>query len=116
MTSRQFCILLALLTISVKVQKLPCFMFEVLGKDSFVMFLFYMLVNVVGIFMALFILKIKQRRNQLGLTESRFEIWLNKTINLFAIFYFGILYEEHSTVMREEQVYAEETLIIEKGK
>ena len=88
MTSRQFCILLALLTISVKVQKLPCFMFEVLGKDSFVMFLFYMAVNVVGILMALFILKIKERREMLGLSESRFEFWLNKTINLFAIFYF----------------------------
>lgn len=82
MTSRRFYILLALFTISIKVQKLPCFMYYNLGKDSYLMILFYFLVNIAGILMAMFILKRKDKIKQI-FESKKLAIQTIKRIVLF---------------------------------
>lgn len=56
MTSRQFYISLFVISVSLKVQKLPSLIAENLGKDSFLLVLTFLLINLAGIALAFFIL------------------------------------------------------------
>ena len=57
MTSRQFYIMFWLVVVSLKVQKMPSMMYEFMGKDFYLMLVPYILINILGIFMAFFVLK-----------------------------------------------------------
>ena len=57
MSSRQFYIILAIAVISMKMQKLPCLVSGELGKDAWLLFIVYMLINVIAILLIFFILR-----------------------------------------------------------
>ena len=67
MTARQFYITLFMIVVSLKVQKLPSLISESLGKDSYLLVLAFLAVNLVGIFLAFFILK---RTKNMSLSEK----------------------------------------------
>lgn len=57
MSARQFYIVLAFSVITMKMQKLPCLVAGELGKDTWLFFLIYALINILGIILVFFILK-----------------------------------------------------------
>lgn len=57
MSSRQFYIMLAIGVLSMKMQKLPCLIYGELGKDGYLLFLAYMIVNILLIGVVFFVLK-----------------------------------------------------------
>lgn len=56
-TARQFYIALFVIVVSLKVQKLPSLIAESLGKDSYLLVILYLLLNLIGIALAFLILK-----------------------------------------------------------
>ena len=98
MTSKQFYILLALFVISLKVQKLPCFMFDAVGKDSYLLFLMFIAVNLVGILMAVFVLKINKQLKVQNKKVGKFVLVFQKMLYALSVFYFivqALLLYEH---------------------
>ncbi len=73
MTSRQFYISLFIITISLKIQKLPSLIAESLGKDSYLLVLLFLLINLAGICLAFFILR-KTKDNDF-LTSKGSPVW-----------------------------------------
>ena len=57
MSARQFYIVLAFSVITMKMQKLPCLVAGELGKDTWLFFLIYAIINILGILLVFFILK-----------------------------------------------------------
>lgn len=57
MSSRQFYIMLAIAVIAMKMQKLPCLVSGELGKDAWLLFIAYTIINVILILFIFFILK-----------------------------------------------------------
>ena len=57
MTSRQFYITFWIIVVSLKVQKMPSVMYEFLNKDFYLMLVPFFIINLLGIFMAFYILK-----------------------------------------------------------
>lgn len=57
MSARQFYIVLAISVITMKMQKLPSLVTGELGKDSWIFFLVYTLINIIGIVLVFLILK-----------------------------------------------------------
>ena len=72
MTSRQFYIVFWLIVVSLKVQKMPSMMYEFMRKDFYLMLVPYIIINVIGIFMAFFILKRTQKQTLSRQNESKF--------------------------------------------
>lgn len=67
MTARQFYITLFIMVISLKVQKLPSLISESLGKDSYLLILLFLGINLLGILLAFYILK---RTKNMSLSEK----------------------------------------------
>ena len=57
MSSRQFYIMLIIGVISMKMQKLPSLVYGELGKDGYLLFGLYMIINIAFIVIAFYILK-----------------------------------------------------------
>lgn len=57
MSSRQFYIVLAISVIAMKMQKLPCLVAGELGKDAWILFIVYTLINLVAILLVFIIFK-----------------------------------------------------------
>ncbi len=65
MTTKQFYLTLFIFTLSLRVQKLPSLLSSKLGKDSYLLILFYFVVDVLLIMIAFWVLKY-MRKNQLS--------------------------------------------------
>ena len=63
MSARQFYLMLFIFTISLKVQKMPALLAAKLGKDGYVLLLFYFVIDVIGILLAFFIINYTKKYN-----------------------------------------------------
>lgn len=88
MTSRQFYIVFWLIVVSLKVQKMPSMMYEFMRKDFYLMLVPYIIINVIGIFMAFFILKRTQKQTLSRQNESKFGNVLKRILVFFIAIYF----------------------------
>ncbi len=61
MTARQFYIILFIFTVSLKVQKLPCFIYPLCEKDSYLQILLFMVLEIIFILVAFLIIKVLKR-------------------------------------------------------
>lgn len=98
MTPRQFYIIIAIYTISIKVQKLPCVMYNALQKDSFVLMLLYFIINILGILFVFFVLKNTSNKTLKQEKNAKLRNFCKRIIMFFTMFYFilrGILLYEH---------------------
>ena len=68
MTARQFYILLWVMVVSLKVQRLPSLIYDSLGRHGYLILFLYLAVNVLGILLAFFILN---RSGQKSLSENK---------------------------------------------
>lgn len=95
MTSRQFYIMLSLIVISLKIQKMPCIISDILSKDGYVLILLYFLVDIVLISIAFFIAK-QTRGKSFNFNNVTLNIF-KKILLIFVSIYFlmlGVLYYE----------------------
>ncbi len=83
MTSRQFYVILCVFIISLKVQKMPALVSSVLGTHSYVLFLLYFLVDIIGVLLAFFVLKVLKRHDFLKVKRGKF---ITLFINIGLIF------------------------------
>lgn len=63
MSARQFYLMLFIFTISLKVQKMPALLAAKLGKDGYVLLLFYFVIDLIGILLAFFIINYSKKYN-----------------------------------------------------
>ena len=98
MSARQFYIVMAISVIAMKMQKLPCLVANELGKDAWLVFLLFTLVNIIGILLVFFIFRRIELKNVLKPSKNIF-FNIFRTILLFAtLLYFlvqSILLYEH---------------------
>lgn len=88
MTSRQFYIILWVIAVTLKVQRLPVLVYDKLGKDFYLIILFYAIVNIIGILLAFFVLN-KIRNKSLSQKASfKFGQLLKSVVVLLCAFYF----------------------------
>ena len=88
MTSRQFYIMLWILVVSIKVQKLPSLISDSLSKDSYLLVLVYLIVNILLILLAFVILKNTQKQTLSFEKKSLFANLLKKVFMSFVVVYF----------------------------
>ena len=88
MTSRQFYIMFWLVVVSLKVQKMPSMMYEFMGKDFYLMLVPYILINIVGIFIAFFVLKRTQTQTLSKPASMGFSNVLKRVLVFFIAIYF----------------------------
>lgn len=84
MTARQFYVILFIMVISLKVQKLPSLIAESLEKDTYAVVLFYLLVNLIFICLAFLILK-KSKNFTLKKTTKNLFLKALKTVLLVGV-------------------------------
>ena len=84
MSSRQFYIVLFIMTISLKVQKLPSLISQSLAKDTYAVVLAYLFINLLLICLAFFILK-KTKNNSLFISPKNIFAKILKTLILVGI-------------------------------
>lgn len=98
MSARQFYITLAICVITMKMQKMPCLVAGALGKDAWLLFLAYAIINVIGILLVFFILKRIDIKNVLKSSNNAFFNILRFILMLITILYFlvqAVLMYEH---------------------
>lgn len=98
MSARQFYITLAICVITMKMQKLPCLAAGKLGKDAWLMFLFFMIINIVGIIFVFWILKYIDVKNVLKSSNNLFFNILRFILTFATTLYFlvqSLLMYEH---------------------
>lgn len=98
MSARQFYITLAICTITMKMQKLPCLVAGVLGKDAWLMFLIFTSLNILGILFVFLILKHVNLKNVLKSSNNVFFNTLKFILMLATTLYFltqSLLMYEH---------------------
>lgn len=88
MTSRQFYIMLFVMTISIKIQKLPSLVASTLGKDSYLLVLLFLVLNMIGICLAFWILKHIKNKSFASKVPSIFASFFKKLLTIFMAFYF----------------------------
>lgn len=88
MTSRQFYIMLWILVVSIKVQKLPSLIADNLSKDSYLLVLLYLIVNILLILIAFYILKNTKTKTLSFEKKSLFSSLSKKVFMLFVVVYF----------------------------
>lgn len=69
MTSRQFYFVIIVFTICLKIQKMPCLLYNYLGKDSFFLILLFLVLDLIGIIIAYLFAK-KMQKNDLLRAKS----------------------------------------------
>ena len=72
MSARQFYIILAISVITMKMQKLPSLVAGELGKDSWIFFLIYTLINIVGILLVFVIFRHINLQSVLKPSKNKF--------------------------------------------
>lgn len=98
MSARQFYIILAISTITMKMQKLPPLVAGELGKDSFIFFLVYTLINVIGIVLVFAILRKVDIKTVLKQSKNKIFNILRFVLMIITLLYFlvqAILVYEH---------------------
>ena len=98
MSARQFYIMLVIGVFSMKMQKLPSLVYGELGKDGYLLFLFYMLINLLFIIWVFYILKKVKIAQILSPTKSVTLCGFRKIIMVVAAVYFltqALLLYEH---------------------
>ena len=97
MTSRQFYFILATFVISLKIQKMPCIIYDFLGKDSYILFIVYLVINVVEIAVAFYVSqKIRNQRDDKEKKKRFYDILLKFSCIFIALYFIlqSILYYE----------------------
>lgn len=98
MSARQFYIMLAICVITMKMQKMPCLVAGALGKDAWLLFLAYGVINIIGIILVFFILKRIDIKNVLKSSNNTLFNILKFILMLITILYFlvqAVLMYEH---------------------
>lgn len=98
MSARQFYIVLAISVITMKMQKLPCLVAGELGKDSWIFFLVYTLINIIGIVLVFVILKRLDLKSVLKSSKNKFFNILRFVLMVVTLLYFlvqALLVYEH---------------------
>lgn len=98
MSSRQFYIVLALSVISMKMQKLPSLVAGDLGKDGWLLFLCFTLINIIGIILVFVLTKKSSVERLLQPTRNQFLNFPRVCLMFFATIYFlsqALLVYEH---------------------
>ena len=98
MSARQFYIVLAISVITMKMQKLPCLVAGELGKDLWLFFLVYALINIIGIIIVFFILRRVDIKSVLKPSKNYFFNILRFILMLATLLYFliqALLVYEH---------------------
>lgn len=98
MSSRQFYIVLAISVITMKMQKLPSLVAGELGKDSWLFFLIYALINIIGIILVFAILKRVDLKTVLKPSKNSFFNILRFILMIVTLLYFlvqALLVYEH---------------------
>lgn len=98
MTARQFYIVLAISVITMKMQKLPSLVSDQLGKDSWLLFLVFTLINILGICFVFFIIQRVDLKTILNSSKKPFINFFRIILMLFLVVYFlvqAILIYEH---------------------
>lgn len=98
MSARQFYIILAISTITMKMQKLPSLVAGELGKESWVFFLVYTLINVIGILLVFVILRKVDLKTVLKQSKNKIFNILRFVLMIITLLYFlvqAILVYEH---------------------
>lgn len=98
MSARQFYIVLAISVITMKMQKLPCLVAGELGKDSWIFFLVYTLINIIGIVLVFVILKRLDLKTVLKSSKNKFFNILRFVLMVVTLLYFlvqALLVYEH---------------------
>lgn len=88
MSARQFYFVLFTFVISLKIQKLPCLIYDFLGKDSFVLYLLFMLVDLTLIILAFYLSKKLKIITEQGLKGSKAMEFTIKMLAIFVSAYF----------------------------
>ena len=97
-SSRQFYIIFAISTISMKMQKLPCLIAASVGKDAWLIYFPYALINVIGLVLAFFIIKQFRSKNVKTYQNKTKNNIFGLILNLLIAFYFfmqALLFYEH---------------------
>lgn len=98
MSARQFYIILAISTITMKIQKLPSLVAGELGKDSWLFFLVYALINSLGILLVFVILRKVDLKTVLKQSKNKIFNILRFVLMIITLLYFlvqAILVYEH---------------------
>lgn len=88
MTARQFYFVLITFVVSLKIQKMPCLLYEFLGKDNYILYLIFLILDIVGVIVAFFLsrkLRIITENNLKGSVVLEFII---KVLAIFVSAYF----------------------------
>ncbi|MBQ8425110.1 MAG: GerAB/ArcD/ProY family transporter [Clostridia bacterium] len=97
MTSKQFYFILAIFVITLKIQKMPCIIYEYLEKDSYIVFVIFMFINILEITLAYYIAKkINSRKDDKGKQKKLYDVML-RICGVFIAGYFlmqGMLFYE----------------------
>ena len=96
MTARQFYLTIFIFSVSLKVQKMPCLSAGFLGRNNYLLVLFFMVVDLVGIALAFLILNKTKNMNPEKHNSKPYQI-IKTIILIFATLYFmlqgTLLYE-----------------------
>ena len=98
MSARQFYIILAISVITMKMQKLPPLVAGELGKDTWLFFLIYALINIIGIVLVFFILRRLDIKTVLNQSKNKIFNILRFVLMIVTLLYFlvqAILVYEH---------------------
>lgn len=90
MTSRQFYYIFSIFIITLKIQKMPCILYEHLQKDSYILFLIYILLDLIGVLFAFFLARKINKYKLNNLNNSNIIDILFKISLIFSAFYFLI--------------------------
>ena len=88
MTARQFYIMFFIMVVSLKVQKLPSLVSAGLGKDTYLLPLFFLIINLLLIVAAFFILNHLKKKNLISSNKSFFGKVFEKIIEVGLAVYF----------------------------
>ena len=88
MSSKQFYIAFAISIITMKMQRLPCLVSGELGKDGWLLFLFFTLINIIGIMLVFWIFRKIDLQNVLNYSKNNFFNILRGFLLLATTLYF----------------------------
>lgn len=98
MSSRQFYIMVCIGVLSMKMQKLPGLVYDKVGKDGWLIFLMYLLINVALIFISFFVIKRLKAEKLLSPAKNKFFCIVRRVLLFIASLYFlsqALLLYEH---------------------
>jgi len=96
-TARQFYLILSTFVISLKIQKMPCILYGYLKKDSYVLFIVFLVINVLEILLAFYISqKIQKDNSDTKKKKGLYNVFLKICAVLIAFYFLmqGILFYE----------------------